>query len=97
MGTLTCLSKHADFMGIASRHLLKELFRPRWTGMKSLLLSKLTLIFCRGLITPTTHPLLLVPVLMLGAVSAFVIQAEATRYTVRLVRMYQLYFTLEQL
>ncbi|MEL7307044.1 MAG: hypothetical protein AAGK05_03680, partial [Pseudomonadota bacterium] len=88
---------HNEFMGIVSRHLAKELFRPHWNGIKSLLLCKLTLYLCRRLITPTTHPVLLIPALMLGAFSTIVIRAESMRYAVRIVRMYQLYFTLEEL
>ena len=97
MGSLRCVVKHLDFMGLVICYLGKELIRPRWNGIKTLVLAKTTFYMTGAACKMCLHSAVMIPILLVGAISALTVQIEVLRYSIRIMRMYELYFVLEQL
>lgn len=97
MDSLTCLRKHIEFTGIATRHLVKELIRPRWNGIKTLVLAQCCLNSCKKFCQKDTSSILFYPALILFGLSSLVVHTEISRYSVRINRMYELFFALDEL
>ena len=84
-------------MGLIVTYLVKELIRPRWNGIKTLVLAKSTFIMVGAACNTCLPSEAMLPVLVLGAISSICVQVEVLRYSIRIMRMYELYFVLEQL
>ena len=97
MGTKACIKRHLGFVTIVAQHFGKELIRPRWNGIKTLVLAKYLYCYCESLCPACTPSLLFYPSVIVGLISATVLRIETVRYSVKLYRMYQLYFALEDL
>ena len=93
-----CFKKHVAFVGIAGRHLLGELVQLRWNGIKTLVVARGILhVFYNTICSSTTSLYVLFPSCIVSAVAGLVVCFESTRYSVRLWRMYTLYFNLTEL
>ena len=84
-------------MGLIVAYLGKELIRPRWNGIKTLVLAKSTFIMVGAACNMCLPSEVMLPILMVGAISSITVQVEVLRYSIRIMRMYELYFVLEQL